>query len=654
MEAATTTPNAGRKWWGWGTEAGHEGTSTAHLRQREEEYYRVPPPMREVVMPAPRVALAELPPAVAAFCTDDKFERALHSRGCSFVDQLRNLGGRFDDGRAVDLVAFPASEAQVAALLAACSEGVRGGRPIAVVPWGGGSSVSEGLGAPVDDAGRYAGCVCVDLLKLDRLLAVDALSLSVTVQAGMYGPALEAALRPHGLTLRHYPQSFEFSTAGGWVATRGAGHFATAKTHIDEFVQSVRVVTPRGDVLETRRLPGSGAGPAEHRQYVGSEGIYGVITQVSLRVLKRAATERRAKATVLFPSAAAPAAGTEGGGGTDDDDALTDAAFMAGARCVRRIVQSGLQPANLRLVDGTEAAMAAPGWAPRFVAGALPWAASGGREAPVPGAMLLLGFEGERGTDVDAQMRQALAICADAGGVSPAIEAWRRDAAGATFSAVAAKEDVGDSASQEWGASFKAGGYRANHATVMGLIAETFETAVTWDQFEEFHASVLRGVRAALRAECGPEGGGRGPAQVSCRFTHVYPDGVAPYYTCIGFPTDLPPPSADFEDARVARWLRVKRVAMAAMIAGGGTCTHHHAVGRMHRPAFERERGALFGASLAALKRLHDPAWIMNPGVLVDEALRDGGGGEGAPGGQALQARLTALEEKLDLLLAKL
>ena len=86
----------------------------------------------------------------------------------------------------------------------------------------------------------------------------------------------------------------------------------------------------------------------------------------------------------------------------------------------------------------------------------------------------------------------------------------------------------------------------------------------------------------------------------SLRSSTADPDGVAPYYTCIGFPTDLPPPSADFEDARVARWLRVKRVAMAAMIAGGGTCTHHHAVGRMHRPAFERERGAL--------KRLHDPA----------------------------------------------
>ena len=150
------------------------------------------------MLPAPRVALAALPPAVAAFCSYDTFERALHSRGCSFVDQLRNLGGRFDDGRAVDLVAFPHHEAEVAALLAACAAGV-GGKPVAVVPWGGGSSVSEGLGAPVDEAGRYAGCICVDLIHLNQLLSVDTKSLSVRVQAGMYGPALEAALRPHGL-----------------------------------------------------------------------------------------------------------------------------------------------------------------------------------------------------------------------------------------------------------------------------------------------------------------------------------------------------------------------------------------------------------------------------------------------------------------------
>ena len=529
------TPNAGRKWWGWGTEAGNQASSTAHVREHADEYYSVPPTMDEVNLPPPRVTLSDLPPSVAAFCSHDKFERALHSRGCSFVDQLRNLSGNFDDGRCIDLVAFPENEAGIAALLKACSAGVRG-KPVAVVPWGGGSSVSEGLGAPVDTAGHYAGAVCVDLIKLDQLLSVDLESLSVRVQGGMYGPALERALKPHGLTLRHYPQSFEFSTAGGWVATRGAGHFATHLTHIDDFVQSVRVVTPSGHTLETRRLPGSGAGPSEHRQYVGSEGIYGIITEVSLRVLQREKTDRRAKATVLFPALPPPPPPTTTTTTTttpadaqadprhrhprhrhprhpeasaEASAASTDAAFLAGARCVRRIAQSGLQPANLRLVDGPEAAMSGPGWPLRFVTGAVEREF---REAP-PAAMLLIGFEGTWDTDVDALMRQALAICDELGGCSPEIEKWRRSKSGAVFSNIAARPapaargggadvaagggggggggggsaKVGDAAAEEWGDSFKAGGYRANHATLTGMIAETFETAVTWDQFEAFH-----------------------------------------------------------------------------------------------------------------------------------------------------------------------
>ena len=166
---------------------------------------------------------------------------------------------------------------------------------------------------------------------------------------------------------------------------------------------------------------GSGAGPAEHRQYVGSEGIYGIITEVSLRVLQLEKTQRRAKATVLFPTAAHAA--TDGG---DPAHAATDAAFVAGARCVRRLAQSGLLPANLRLIDGPEAAMTTPGWAVGFATGTL--------ATPPPSAMLLIGFEGQPDTDVDAQMRQALAICAEEGGESPAIDAWRQDPAAAVFS----------------------------------------------------------------------------------------------------------------------------------------------------------------------------------------------------------------------------
>src|SRR5213076_567077 len=150
----------------------------------------------------------------------------------------------------------------------------------------------------------------------------------VRLRGGTLGPDAEEALKPHGLTLRFYPQSFERSTVGGWVATRAAGHFSTRLTHIDDLVESVRAVTPSG-IWESRRLPGSGAGPSPDRMLLGSEGILGVITSAWVRVQPR--PEHRAGRTVRF------------------------ATFEDGAEAVRAIVQSGLRPANVRLIEAEEA-----------------------------------------------------------------------------------------------------------------------------------------------------------------------------------------------------------------------------------------------------------------------------------------------------------
>ena len=223
-----------------------------------------------------------------------------------------------------DFVAYPSNEAEVAALLDVCSQ-----RRIAVVPFGGGSSVVGGV-EPVSADDGFSGCVALDLAKMDQVLEFDEMSQCVRVQAGMYGPALEDSLRQRGLTLRYYPQSFEFSTVGGWIATKGGGHFATGPTHIDDLVQSLRVVSPNG-TTETRRVPASGAGPSELRLYAGSEGTLGVITESWLKVRPRPQT--RASATVVFQA---------------KGDA--DAAFELGAHCVRDMAQTGLQPANLRQV----------------------------------------------------------------------------------------------------------------------------------------------------------------------------------------------------------------------------------------------------------------------------------------------------------------
>ncbi|HTD27739.1 MAG TPA: FAD-binding oxidoreductase, partial [Candidatus Elarobacter sp.] len=271
-----------RRFWGWGREGAgpspEQQRAIAHVLAARfglgEVTITPPPRLEELRLPAPRLT----PPATLATpCSTAPLDRAGHTYGKSFRDVVRAL--RRDFAHPPDLVAFPQTEEEVTAVLEWCA-----GANAAVIPYGGGSSVVGGVEPAV--GARYAGAVSLDLSGLDRVLEVDRTSRAARIQAGVLGPALEEQLRPHGLTLRHFPQSFEFSSLGGWVATRSGGHYATLYTHIDEFVESLRVVTPAG-VVETRRLPGSGAGPSPDRLFIGSEGILGVITEAWMRLQDR-------------------------------------------------------------------------------------------------------------------------------------------------------------------------------------------------------------------------------------------------------------------------------------------------------------------------------------------------------------------------------
>jgi alkyldihydroxyacetonephosphate synthase len=404
---------------------------------------------------------------------------------------------------------------------------------VAVVPFGGGTSVVGGVEPAVGDG--FAGVASLDLEALAGVAEVDPVSRAALVLAGTTGPALEAGLKAHDLTLRFYPQSFERSTVGGWLATRAAGHFSTRATHVDDLVESIRMVTPAG-LWASRRLPGSGAGPSPDRLALGSEGILGVVTQAWLRVRPRPA--RRAAATVAF------------------------ATFDAGVAAVRGLLHAGIEPATCRLVDATEAALT----------GTL---ATG--EAP-----LVLGFE-SAGLPVDAELAAALEVCADAGG--RALDAGAGGDAGAS-----------------WRASFVRAPYLRERLVLLGVLAETFETAVTWERLDGLVAGVREATAAALAAACGA-------GTVTCRLTHVYPDGAAPYFTVLA-------PAR--RGAELRQWAEVKAAAAEAVLAAGGTITHHHAVGRDHRPWYDRQRPEPFAAALRAAKAAVDPAGVLNPGVLLD------------------------------------
>jgi alkyldihydroxyacetonephosphate synthase len=520
-----------RSWWGWGW--ADEALDEDACRKLAERALRpwmpvdghVSPVPADPVLPSPRL----VPPSTLdKVFVGDSLTRAAHSYGKAYRDVVRALAGRLD--HPPDLVAYPRNRADVVAVLdwAEASGAV-------VVPFGGGTSVVGGVECRTDRP-----VVTLDLTRLDRVVEVDEVSLAARVQAGVFGPALEEQLKPHGLTLRHYPQSFEFSTVGGWLATRSGGHYATGYTHVDDFVEALRVVTPVG-MVETLRVPASGAGPSPDRLFLGSEGILGVIFEAWLRLTRR--PEHRASTAVSF-------------------DAYPDA-----VAATREIAQSGLRPSNCRLLDPLEAVLHAG--------------------ATKVGSRLLLGFE-SADHDVAAQLARTVEICRAHRGVAEASDSPADSPAG-EFDAIGT-----------WRDSFLRAPYLRDALVRLGLVVETFETACTWSRFEALHAAVLAAVIAAAPG---------GVAVVTCRFTHVYPDGPAPYFTVI---------TPGRRGSELTIWEEIKAAASEAILAEGGTITHHHAVGRDHRPWYDRQRPEPFALALKAAKAVLDPKGMLNPGVLLD------------------------------------
>jgi alkyldihydroxyacetonephosphate synthase len=490
---------------------------------------RKAPSEAAIELHVPRLAV---PANLSAFASSDRRERLLHTYGKSYLDYVRQFGGDFRN--APDIVAYARSEADIGEVYDYASNA-----NVAVIPFGGGTSVCGGVEPAV--GGGYNGTISLDLTRLDKVVEVDKTSRAARIQGGIRVPALEAALKPHGLTLRHFPQSMDLATLGGMIATRSGGHFATLYTHIDDLVESLRTVTPSG-VLESRRLPGSGAGPSPDRLMIGSEGALGIITEAWMRLQARPTF--RAGTAVMF-----------------------DEVFKA-AEAVRVVAQAGLYPANVRLLDAREAFNNGFG---------------DGRQSVV-----VLAFE-NADHPVDDWMGRALAIMRDFGG---------------QFDPETAKSGSGHraGAAEAWRTAFIRMPHYLKTIVEMCIISDTFETAITWERFPAFYKAILAATETACAAVTGQKG------SVSCRFTHCYPDGPAPYFSF---------QAKGRHGALAEQWLEIKSRALDAVIEHGGTITHHHAVGRNHMPWYRRQRPELFGAALQGAKDRLDPKGILNPGVLV-------------------------------------
>ncbi len=539
------------RWWGWG-EDGHEVNvpepALALLRDElgaDPAARHAPVALEEVRLPEPRLpgaARERLEAAVGAgHVLDDRAARVAHAAGRSYPDLVRLRSG--DASSAPDVVVAPGSADEVRALLDACAQA-----RVAVVPFGGGTSVVGGV-EPVSDG--FEGAAALDLRRLDGLVEVDRASLTATLECGLLGPEAERRLGQHGVTLGHFPQSFEYSTVGGWVATRSAGQASSGYGRIDELVEGVRLLAPAGE-FRGRAVPASAAGPDLRELVVGSEGVLGVICEATLRV--RPVPEARRYEGWSFRS------------------------FAEGLEAFRVVEQADAAPDVARLSDEEETRVA------------LALASSGGGAVERAGraylrlrghehgCLAIVGFEGEE-EDIERRRLRAGALLRAGGGLR-----------------------LGGRPGAAWLRSRYAGPYLRDELLDRGLLAETLETAVSWSGVEGMYATVGAALRRSL-SEIGT------PALVMCHVSHLYRSGASLYFTFLARQTEDP----------LGQWRAAKSAASEAIVAAGGTITHHHAVGRDHAAWMRAEVGELGLDLIRAAKERLDPAGIMNPGKLLPD-----------------------------------
>jgi len=536
-------PGREMRFWGWGEDA-HAGAPPHHGIAWLEEVLGAP---LKSARPAPDIGAVELSKprltrrAAAALraivgeggVREDDHSRIVHAAGKGYPDLVRLSAG--DARPAPDAVVLPATGEQVSAVLAACAQ-----EDVAVVPFGGGTSV---VGGVEPERGGHRSVIALDLGLLTRLVDLDQRSQLATLEPGLRGPEVEHVLRTRGFTLGHYPQSFEYATVGGWVATRSAGQASAGYGRIDELVEGARLVTPSGDVnLATH--PASAAGPDLRELVVGSEGILGVLTQVTLRVRPRPPAGRYE--AWMLPS------------------------FEAGQEALRACVQEEVSPDVARLSDEPETTMS------------LALAGLEGKRAALLGRYL-----GARGIE-----RGSLMITGWEG--TPERVAVRRRATTAVLRRNGAAP-LGAGPGRAWARGRFHAPYFRDDLLARGVMVETLETATTWSGLP----GLLAGVRSALS---------RHAPFVACHVSHIYPTGASLYFTFLA-PQD--------PDDPIGQWRRAKTDACDAIVAAGGTITHHHAIGRDHRRWLAAEDGALGVEALRAVKATLDPAGIMNPGKLL-------------------------------------
>jgi alkyldihydroxyacetonephosphate synthase len=463
------SPRRDSKWWGWGDPAVEPELDADALTVLRDRIGTLEPwPLASTLEDFPLSPAQPLPAALtdavgseAIFTSAE--DRLRHATGCGYADLARLRNARLDD--APDAVVMPPDAGSLRRVLEICAaEGV------AVVPYGGGTSVVGGI-EPL--RGAHERLISLDLGAL-RDVEIDQRSLTARLGAGLRGPEAEAALSREGITLGHFPQSFEYATVGGFAATRSAGQASSGYGRFDSVVSSVRLVSPTGQ-METLETPHTAAGPALRELIIGSEGVLGVIPEVTVRVRPQPPVRRY--------------------------EAWMAESFESGAEIVRTLAQGPGLPDIVRISDEeeTQGSLALSG--PRGVAGRLFGGYLGLRKRQ-GGCLTIVGFEGG---EESVARRRALAVRELRGG-------------GAAY--------LGQAAGRSWEHGRYQGPYLRDTLMGMGAMVETLETSHTWSRLGELHEAVARAIAGSL------DGQGT-PGLVWCHLSHAYADGASLYFTFI-------------------------------------------------------------------------------------------------------------------------
>lgn len=537
------------EWWRWG--GGKEVIAPSRVgkvRRYLHSYLKTKPSeehaqLERFALPKSR-APAGLESNGISILTDDPV-RLRHSFGRSYVDLLRFRRGQLEEF--TDAVAYPRCTKDVQALVDLAVK-----RDAAIVPWGGGTSVVGGV-TPL--AGRHTWVLTVSLEQMSRRLGLDKKSMMARFECGIMGPQLEEELREHGLTLGHYPQSFEFSTLGGWIAARSSGQVSSKYGDISGLVSGATIVTPQG-LVEWARPVSEAAGPEVDSVFIGSEGTLGIFTEATVMVSP--IPEREEYRAVLFPD------------------------WDSGLEAIRELSQHSALPSLLRLSDKDETALT---WAARDESSKL----KGGIEKTYlrlhglkeEGLCLaFIGYEGSAQT-VNASWKQASEITSrnkglDAG-TAPG-EAWKRE----RFLLPYLRDTLMDD----------------------GLFVETLETGVSWSKLPGLYKALSEEIRKGAESL-------RLPIHIGVHLSHATRAGTCAYVTMIA-----PQPTNLGVDEPYGT---LKKASMRAITSRGGSLSHHHGVGTAHRPWVDVETDHPGSAVLGSIKRFIDPTWNMNPGKTLPQ-----------------------------------